>query len=128
MEISPYKFNLPGADPKPDFIHVVSLIYFIYVHNSIKNSNKYFVNKFQASCPDSYRGKYNQYNTHPEDLKMRYAEEVEQIIKQVKSNGKGIAAFIAESLQSCGGQIIPPEGYFKSIYEYEFNSISNSRK
>lgn len=24
MEISPYKFNLPGADPKPDYVHVVS--------------------------------------------------------------------------------------------------------
>lgn len=26
MEISPYKFNLPGADPKPDYVHVVSII------------------------------------------------------------------------------------------------------
>lgn len=25
MEISPYKFNLPGADPKPDYVHVVSV-------------------------------------------------------------------------------------------------------
>lgn len=24
MEISPYKFNLPGAEPKPDYVHVVS--------------------------------------------------------------------------------------------------------
>lgn len=24
MEISPYKFNQPGGDPKPDFVHVVS--------------------------------------------------------------------------------------------------------
>lgn len=25
MEISPYKFNLPGGDPKPDHVHVVSI-------------------------------------------------------------------------------------------------------
>lgn len=24
MEISPYKFNKPGGDPKPDYVHVVS--------------------------------------------------------------------------------------------------------
>uniref|UniRef100_A0A8D8KFC9 Alanine--glyoxylate aminotransferase 2-like n=1 Tax=Culex pipiens TaxID=7175 RepID=A0A8D8KFC9_CULPI len=25
MDISPYKFNQPGGDPKPDFVHVVSI-------------------------------------------------------------------------------------------------------
>lgn len=29
-----------------------------------------------------------------------------------------IAAFTAESLQSCGGQVIPPVGYFKQVAEY----------
>lgn len=29
-----------------------------------------------------------------------------------------IAAFIAESLQSCGGQVIPPAGYFQQVAEY----------
>ncbi|XP_033111298.1 ethanolamine-phosphate phospho-lyase-like isoform X2 [Anneissia japonica] len=29
-----------------------------------------------------------------------------------------IAAFIAESLQSCGGQIIPPPDYFKNVFKY----------
>uniref|UniRef100_A0A2K6ELH8 Ethanolamine-phosphate phospho-lyase n=1 Tax=Propithecus coquereli TaxID=379532 RepID=A0A2K6ELH8_PROCO len=29
-----------------------------------------------------------------------------------------IAAFIAESMQSCGGQIIPPAGYFQKVAEY----------
>lgn len=33
-------------------------------------------------------------------------------------DGKGVAAFIAESLQSCGGQIIPPVGYFENIYRF----------
>lgn len=29
-----------------------------------------------------------------------------------------IAAFIAESLQSCGGQVIPPVGYFQQVATY----------
>lgn len=29
-----------------------------------------------------------------------------------------IAAFIAESLQSCGGQVIPPPGYFQKVATY----------
>lgn len=29
-----------------------------------------------------------------------------------------IAAFIAESLQSCGGQVIPPAGYFQQVAAY----------
>lgn len=29
-----------------------------------------------------------------------------------------IAAFIAESMQSCGGQVIPPVGYFQKVAEY----------
>lgn len=45
-----------------------------------------------------------------------YAGEVARICEAAKKNG-GVCAFIAESLQSCGGQIIPPEGYLKSVYE-----------
>lgn len=29
-----------------------------------------------------------------------------------------IAAFIAESLQSCGGQVVPPPGYFQRVAAY----------
>ncbi|XP_055598182.1 alanine--glyoxylate aminotransferase 2-like [Uranotaenia lowii] len=90
MEISPYKFNQPGGDPKPDFVHV-------------------------APCPDVYRGKYRDCD-FPEgvDLGQLYADEVTGLIERSPS---GIAAFIAESLQSCGGQIIPPKDYFKKVYQ-----------
>lgn len=46
-----------------------------------------------------------------------YTEDLKKIVKQVQDNGKGIAAFIAESIQSCGGQIIPPKGYFQKVYD-----------
>lgn len=66
-----------------------------------------------------YRGKYR----HPrdsqseEELGNLYANEVGEICKQVKETKGGVCAFIAESLQSCGGQIIPPDGYLKKVYE-----------
>ncbi|XP_045446785.1 alanine--glyoxylate aminotransferase 2-like [Melitaea cinxia] len=95
IDVSPYKFNLPGGPEKPEWVHV-------------------------APVPDVYRGKYR----HPrdsqseEELGNLYANEVGEICKQVKETKGGVCAFIAESLQSCGGQIIPPDGYLKKVYEY----------
>lgn len=128
MEISPYKFNLPGADPKPDYVHVVSTLYRVLVLNNnydecVKNAKVIILLHFQhhfslqASSPDTYRGKFNQYNSSPDQLKNLYVDEIESICRNIKANGKGVAAFIAESLQSCGGQIIPPDGYFEDVYK-----------
>lgn len=46
-----------------------------------------------------------------------YASDVQKIVETVQQNGKGLAGFIAESLQSCGGQIFPPTGYFQKVYD-----------
>ncbi|KAM3967270.1 alanine--glyoxylate aminotransferase 2-like [Aphomia sociella] len=95
IDVSPYKLNLPGGPEKPEWVHV-------------------------APVPDVYRGKFiypNDSNTE-EELGIMYADEVSKLCKEaVKKNG-GICAFIAESLQSCGGQIIPPDGYLKRVYEH----------
>lgn len=93
MEISPYKFNQPGGDPKPDHVHVVA-------------------------CPDTYRGKYNTKNHPGADLGDLYASEVDSALEKMQQEGKGVAAFIAETFQSCGGQIIPPKNYFSNIYRW----------
>lgn len=92
MEISPYKFNLPGGEPKPDYVHV-------------------------APSPDVYGGEFKDKHHPDKDMGEVYANSVAKICQNLKDQGKGVAAFIAESLQSCGGQIIPPEGYFKSAYD-----------
>ncbi|XP_045393418.1 ethanolamine-phosphate phospho-lyase isoform X2 [Lemur catta] len=89
IEISPYKF-WKGKDVKKEFVHV-------------------------APVPDTYRGKYRE--DHP-DPASAYAEEVKKIIEEAHNGGRKIAAFIAESMQSCGGQIIPPAGYFQKVAEY----------
>ncbi|XP_068126643.1 ethanolamine-phosphate phospho-lyase [Hyperolius riggenbachi] len=90
IDISPYKFLQLGEDAKKEFVHV-------------------------ASSPDTYRGKYRE--DHP-DPGAAYAEDVNNIIKEAHQNNRQIAAFIAESMQSCGGQIIPPPGYFQKVAEY----------
>lgn len=51
-----------------------------------------------------------------EDLGEKYARDVKRICDDVNSQGRGIRAFIAESLVSVGGQIIPPKNYFRNVY------------
>lgn len=92
MEISPYKFNQPGGDIKPDYVHV-------------------------APCPDVYGGKFQSKYYPNADMADLYAKPVEDICENLKKQGKGVAAYIAESLQSCGGQILPPKGYFQKVYK-----------
>nr|XP_060635091.1 ethanolamine-phosphate phospho-lyase [Anolis sagrei ordinatus] len=89
IDISPYKFNQLGKDGKKEFVHV-------------------------APSPDIYRGKYRE--DHP-DPASAYADDVRKIIEEAEKNGRKIAAFIAESMQSCGGQVIPPAGYFQKVAE-----------
>lgn len=72
---------------------------------------------FQAPCPDVYRGKYRDVDYPGEDLGVKYAEDVREICDGIKAKGKGVQAFIAESLMSVGGQILPPENYFRSVYK-----------
>lgn len=71
----------------------------------------------QVACPDTYRGKYNTKNRPDEDLGDLYASEVDVALEKIKTDGKRVAAFIAETFQSCGGQIIPPKNYFSHIYQ-----------
>jgi ethanolamine-phosphate phospho-lyase len=65
-----------------------------------------------------YRGKYRQENhSSEEEISRLYAEEVRALCKQAREEGRTVAAFIAESLQSCGGQILPPENYLRMVYK-----------
>lgn len=46
-----------------------------------------------------------------------YAKEIEEICEKVKEQGDGVCAYIAESMLSCGGQIIPPDNYLREVYK-----------
>lgn len=92
-DISPYKFILPGGGGKQEWVHV-------------------------APCPDVYRGMFKDVDHPGKDLGKMYADEVRDICKKARDEGRTIAAFIAESLQSCGGQIILPDNYLRNVFRY----------
>ncbi|KAK2860558.1 hypothetical protein Q7C36_004724 [Tachysurus vachellii] len=90
IDISPYKFHQLGECEQNQYVHV-------------------------APSPDIYRGKYREDHTDPATA---YSDDVKDIIEKVHAKGHKIAAFIAESLQSCGGQVIPPVGYFQKVAQH----------
>ncbi|KAL1418364.1 hypothetical protein MTO96_005738 [Rhipicephalus appendiculatus] len=92
--ISPYKFNHIIGWQKKKSVHV-------------------------APLPCTYRGKYRDCDYPPgTDLGLMYAQEVLNLINQAHSDGRRIAAFIHESLVSCGGQFPLPKNYLRNVYQY----------
>lgn len=87
IDISSYKFDGKGGKGKPEFTQIVPL-------------------------PDSFRGIYQGKSTGE-----KYATHVQIAIDEIQSKGRNVAAFIAEPIISCGGQIELPEGYLKRSYE-----------
>lgn len=89
IEISPYKFDGPGGRGAPPHVHKVVM-------------------------PDGYRGPYKGTGTQSGQ---QYAAHIQQTIAAIQAQGRGVAAFIAESLLSCGGQIVLPDSYLASAYQ-----------
>lgn len=61
-----------------------------------------------AELPDSFRGRHRD-----EYAGRRYAQDLCDLLKK---RDMPLAAFIAESLPGCGGQIVLPDGYLRSVY------------
>ncbi|KAH9359822.1 hypothetical protein HPB48_015706 [Haemaphysalis longicornis] len=116
--ISPYKFNHIIGWQKKKSVHV---------HCGITNlkrvvapwSKKREERVVKAPLPCTYRGKYRDCD-YPAgaDLGLKYAQEVQNIINQTHTDGRRIAAFIHESLVSCGGQFPLPKNYLRNVYRY----------
>jgi 4-aminobutyrate aminotransferase-like enzyme len=87
IDVSPYKHDGPGGMGAPD--HVCAL-----------------------PMPDRYRGPHR-----GDDAGALYAERVGEAIERLQAAGQGVGAFIAESLLSCGGQIVLPDGFLAAAYE-----------
>lgn len=64
-----------------------------------------------VDLPDCFRGKYR--GTPSEELGKKYADDVAKVVK----DNNGIGTFICESIIGCGGQVVPPPGYLKNVYE-----------
>ena len=88
IEISPYKFDGPGGRGRPPHAHTVTR-------------------------PDPYRGPHRGPGSGA-----RYADEVLSAIVTMEQRGRGLAAFVSESLLGCGGQIEFPEGYLRGAYRH----------
>ena len=89
IAISSYKFDGKGGKGAPPYTHIVPI-------------------------PDTYRGLYRD----PKDAGDKYATHIQQAIEKVQAQGRNIRGFICESILSCGGQIVLPEGYLKKAYQY----------
>ena len=86
IDMSPYKFMGQGGTGKPEN----------WVH--------------VVPVADGYRGRFK---GQKEDAGIAYGNEVGEIIASLKNP---VAGFITESLLSCGGQVIPPRGYFQTAF------------
>jgi 4-aminobutyrate aminotransferase-like enzyme/Ser/Thr protein kinase RdoA (MazF antagonist) len=65
-----------------------------------------------ASIPDDYRGAYKRGDA---EAGCKYAQQIADIIAELPG---GLAAYIAESLPSVGGQIVFPPGYLSEVYRH----------
>jgi 4-aminobutyrate aminotransferase-like enzyme len=90
VDVSPYKFAGPGGGGRKPWVHV-------------------------APLPDGYRGQYRR--SDPEAGR-RYADEVGAIVDRLRVEGRGLAAFLAESMPSTAGQIVFPPGYLSEAYRH----------
>ncbi len=88
IDISPYKFGGPGGAGRKPWVHV-------------------------APLPDDYRGAYRRGDP---EAGPKYARHVAELLARASAEGRGVAAFIAESLPSVGGQIVFPRGYLAEVY------------
>ena len=89
IAVSSYKFDGKGGKGKPEHTHIVPL-------------------------PDSFRGLYQ---GKLSETGAQYATHVSEAIAEIQAKGRGVSAFLAESIVSCGGQIDLPDNYLKLAYE-----------
>jgi 4-aminobutyrate aminotransferase-like enzyme/Ser/Thr protein kinase RdoA (MazF antagonist) len=88
IDISPYKFNGPGGRGQKPWVHV-------------------------APIADDYRGPYRRGDAQ---AGAKYAAHVGEILEQTTREGRGVAAYIAETLPSVAGQIVFPPNYLSEVY------------
>jgi 4-aminobutyrate aminotransferase-like enzyme/Ser/Thr protein kinase RdoA (MazF antagonist) len=88
VDLSSYKFDGKGGQGAPNYTHIVPI-------------------------PDTYRGILRGNNSGK-----KYADYALNTIQKLASENKGIAGFIGEPILSCGGQVVPPNDYFKTVYKH----------
>ena len=90
IDVSPYKFGGPGGAGRKPWVHV-------------------------APLPDDYRGAYRRGDP---DAGPKYARHFAEILDRLRAEGRGLAAFLAETLPSVAGQIVFPPNYLREAYRH----------
>ena len=90
IDISPYKHGGAGGEGAPEWVHT-------------------------APVADVYRGPYK---AGDKKAGRKYAQEVQRVIEEIETGGRGLCGFIAESCPSVGGQIVFPQGYLEGVYKH----------
>ena len=90
VDVSHYKFAGPGGAGAPDWVHVVPM-------------------------PDTYRGPFRE---DDDGAGLNYAQAVREAVRKIRQSGRRPAAFLCESILSCGGQIPLPAGYLREAYRH----------
>ncbi|HEV8600579.1 MAG TPA: aminotransferase class III-fold pyridoxal phosphate-dependent enzyme [Gemmatimonadales bacterium] len=88
VEVSPYKYDGPGGSGPPGWVRKIPL-------------------------PDDFRGPYRR---NDPEAGRQYAAAVTEAIAGLSSSGEAPAALLAESVLSCGGQIVLPPGFLAEAY------------
>lgn len=87
IDISPKMFKRMSQEKK-EFVHVLPL-------------------------PDTFRGKHRDHDGSPGQ---KYIQEAENILHEMESNNRNLAAFISEPIVVNCGVVIPPKNYYKDLY------------
>jgi 4-aminobutyrate aminotransferase-like enzyme len=90
VDVSPHKFLGPGGGGRKEWVHV-------------------------APLPDTYRGLYRRGDPQAGP---KYARHVGALVDRLQAEGRGLAAFLAESLPSVAGQVVFPPGYLAEAYRH----------
>jgi 4-aminobutyrate aminotransferase-like enzyme len=90
VDVSPYKFDGPGGRGRKEWVHV-------------------------APLPDTYRGRYRRDDPQ---AGLKYARQVGALVDGLRAEGRGLAAFLAETLPSVAGQVVLPPGYLAEAYRH----------
>jgi 4-aminobutyrate aminotransferase-like enzyme/Ser/Thr protein kinase RdoA (MazF antagonist) len=90
VDVSPYKFDGPGGSGRREWVHV-------------------------APLPDTYRGPHRRDDPQAGP---KYARHVGALVDRLQGEGRGLAAFLAETLPSVAGQIVFPPGYLAEAYRH----------
>jgi 4-aminobutyrate aminotransferase-like enzyme/Ser/Thr protein kinase RdoA (MazF antagonist) len=88
VDISPYKHAGPGGAGAPDWVHT-------------------------SPIPDVYRGAYK---AGDPAAGLKYAREVGAAIEAIRSRGRGLCGYVAETCPSVGGQVFMPPGFLPEVY------------